>query len=322
MRIDCHMHVNFCGYDAKRIVAYLDAHKLDCCWLLTWEELNPVHPSYCHLSIREVIDTYTKYPSRIIPMYAPDPQNPEAPALLRHWYHQGVRGCAELKSVVNWQSPVTRNLLTVAQELELPVLFHMQEPSHFPNVLPTDDIFVQIAVKCLRTTRLFGLPKKLSNFVCDTIPTLTKWRDSRIIHFPGYMLDFVSLANALEDFPKLIFIGHGPLFWKCVDSKGINNDVTAYPRGPVDGKGLTFQLLEKYDNLYADLSGGSGLNFLTRDPAFTKRFISIFCKKLLYGTDNNGGEHYKYLESLRLSLDEKSNIFGLNAYNILSKNNR
>jgi predicted TIM-barrel fold metal-dependent hydrolase len=314
------MHVNFKGYDAQKIIAYLDAHNLDCCWLLTWEELKPINPAYSHLSIDEVINTYTNYPSRIIPMYAPDPQNPESPDLLRKWYHQGVRGCAELKSSVNWQSPETRNLLAVAQELEIPVLFHMEESYYIPNAFPTDDIIMQIVIKFLRTNRLLGLPKIFANLVCDKISALTKWRNNRIIHFPGYMLDFFSLSNALEDFPRLTFIGHGPLFWQGVDSKNVN-DVTIYPKGPVDGKGLTCQLLEKYNNLYADLSAGSGLNFLTRDRSFTKNFISRFSNKLLYGTDNMGSVHYKYIESLDLSSDEKSNIFGLNAYKILSKQN-
>ena len=319
MRIDCHMHVNFKGYDAKKIIAFLDANNIDCCWLLTWEEQKSVNPLYCHLSINEVMKTYTDYPSRIIPMYAPDPLRPEAADLLRHWYHKGIRGCGELKSIVNWQSPATRNLLKVAQELELPVLFHMEESSYFPTGAP-DDTFSHMACKCLRTNRLFGLPKKLSNFVCDTIPALTKWRDNHIVHFPGYMLDFFSLSSALEDFPKLIFIGHGPLFWKCVDSNGVS-DVTSYPKGPVDGKGLTCLLLEKYDNLYADISGGSGLNFLTRDPVFTRKFISRFYNRLLYGTDNTGNSHCEYIESLDLSSDKTSRIFGLNAYTILLKHN-
>lgn len=45
------------------------------------------------------------------------------------------------------------------------------------------------------------------------------------------------------------------------------------------------RLLEKYDNLYADISAGSGWNALTRDPDFTPGFVERHWRKLLFGTD-------------------------------------
>lgn len=44
-------------------------------------------------------------------------------------------------------------------------------------------------------------------------------------------------------------------------------------------------LLTKYDNVYGDLSAGSGLNALTRDEAFTTSFLRRHQDKLLYGSD-------------------------------------
>ncbi len=74
MNIDSHMHVNFKGLDASGIVSYLDREGLGKCWLLTWEEVSPKAPVYLHLSADEMFDAYRKYPERICPMYAPDPQ--------------------------------------------------------------------------------------------------------------------------------------------------------------------------------------------------------------------------------------------------------
>ena len=58
-----------------------------------------------------------------------------------------------------------------------------------------------------------------------------------------------------------------------------------YPKGPVKPGGLTDKLLGDYANLYADLSAGSGLNAITRDPEFYRGFIARHSAKLLWGSD-------------------------------------
>ena len=45
------------------------------------------------------------------------------------------------------------------------------------------------------------------------------------------------------------------------------------------------RLLADYDNLYADLSPGSGHNAMTRDPEFTSGFIGRHWRKLLWESD-------------------------------------
>jgi hypothetical protein len=44
-------------------------------------------------------------------------------------------------------------------------------------------------------------------------------------------------------------------------------------------------LLRQYPNLWADLSAGSGLNAISRDPAFGRAFLLEFQDKLLFGRD-------------------------------------
>ena len=44
--------------------------------------------------------------------------------------------------------------------------------------------------------------------------------------------------------------------------------------------------MEQYDNLWADLSAGSGYNAITRDEAFGLTFLERFQDKLMFGTDS------------------------------------
>lgn len=88
----------------------------------------------------------------------------------------------------------------------------------------------------------------------------------------------------LREFPNCIFVGHGPGFWANI-SGDYAEGMESYPKGKVAPHGAVDRLLQEYDNMYADLSAGSGWNALTRDPDFTPGFIARNWQKLLMGTD-------------------------------------
>ena len=58
----------------------------------------------------------------------------------------------------------------------------------------------------------------------------------------------------------------------------------AYPKGKVI-EGRLPELLRKFDNLYCDLSAGSGANALMRDPEYAVKFINEFADRIMYGCD-------------------------------------
>lgn len=90
------------------------------------------------------------------------------------------------------------------------------------------------------------------------------------------------LESCLKQFPDIAWVGHGPAFWSAIsgdDPRG------GYPPGPVTPGGAVDRLLADYDNLYADLSAGSGHNAMARDPEFTLGFIDRHWRKLLWGSD-------------------------------------
>ncbi len=91
------------------------------------------------------------------------------------------------------------------------------------------------------------------------------------------------MEAVLQEYPDCIFIGHGPVWWVNISADAQKEG--GYPQQPVVPTGAADRLLGDYDNMYADLSAGSGYNALTRDPEFTPGFIERHWRKLMFGTD-------------------------------------
>ncbi|MFH1903255.1 MAG: amidohydrolase family protein [Candidatus Omnitrophota bacterium] len=93
------------------------------------------------------------------------------------------------------------------------------------------------------------------------------------------------LERCLRKFPKLIILGHGPAFWSEIGALDTPAERAGYPKYPVKEEGAVPKLFRKCQNLYGDLSAGSGYNALARDPEYAVRFINEFQDRLLFGTD-------------------------------------
>jgi predicted TIM-barrel fold metal-dependent hydrolase len=91
------------------------------------------------------------------------------------------------------------------------------------------------------------------------------------------------LERCLRTFPNVRWCGHGPGFWAAIS--GDDDGQPGYPSGPVAPGGALDRLLERYDNLWLDLSARSGYNALVRDPEFTVGFVERHWRKMLLGTD-------------------------------------
>jgi predicted TIM-barrel fold metal-dependent hydrolase len=90
------------------------------------------------------------------------------------------------------------------------------------------------------------------------------------------------LEACLKEFPNVKFVGHGPGFWSAISA---DDPRGGYPKEPIKPHGAIDRLLAEYDNLYGDLSAGSGYNAMTRDPDYAHGFIQRHWRKLLFGTD-------------------------------------
>lgn len=93
------------------------------------------------------------------------------------------------------------------------------------------------------------------------------------------------LERVLRELPETVIIGHAMSFWSEISSEVDPKTRGGYPKGPVKSPGRLCELLRRYQNLYGDLSAGSGFNAISRDAEFGYWFLEEFQDKLLFGTD-------------------------------------
>ena len=114
------------------------------------------------------------------------------------------------------------------------------------------------------------------------------------------------LKKILKKYPKLKIFGHSQLFWAEISADVTEENRTGYPTGKVK-EGKLSELLRECPNLYCDVSAGSGLNSLRRDPEFTARFIEEFSDRLMFGLDicaTINGHQFQYDEFLNKFYDD------------------
>ena len=92
------------------------------------------------------------------------------------------------------------------------------------------------------------------------------------------------LERTLREFPDLTLVGHSQPFWAEMSADVTAQTRPGYPRGRVI-PGRVVELFERYENLYGDLSAGSGFNAVSRDPEFGYGFMERFQDRLMFGTD-------------------------------------
>ncbi len=127
------------------------------------------------------------------------------------------------------------------------------------------------------------------------------------------------LERVVREHSNVNFILHGPGWWSCMSA---DLPTEARPNTPVNGRGRTVRLLDSCDNLYGDLSAGSGYNALNRDIEFAKLFLRELNRKLLYGTDLEdffapAEVHRKLIDSLNLTQEAYENIYHRNLEKLL-----
>lgn len=126
-----------------------------------------------------------------------------------------------------------------------------------------------------------------------------------------------NLERALVACPQTQFVGHAPGFWREI-SGDCAGDSSAYPSGPIVPGGRLHGLFDRHENLFADLSAGSALNALKRDPEHARSFLIRFAHRLLFGRDFYGGELITFLNGLDLPEDVQDRIFRANVLRLVS----
>lgn len=121
-----------------------------------------------------------------------------------------------------------------------------------------------------------------------------------------------NLERAMQQCPDTVFIGHAPGFWGEIS--GGDDRLTGFKGNcPVAPGGRLYDLFDRYPNLYADISAGSGLNALRRDPDHAVRFLTSHSQRLLFGRDYYGGDLNAFLDTLNLADATRDSIYFKNA---------
>lgn len=126
-----------------------------------------------------------------------------------------------------------------------------------------------------------------------------------------------AFARAIKQCPETVFIGHGPGFWAHFSDDDLYKS-EMYPQGPVVPDGQVITLLRRHQNLYCDLSAGSGLNALSRDAACGRAFLEEFQDRALYARDCFDNRLQEFLNGLGLSKKILEKIYCRNAEKLIN----
>lgn len=149
------------------------------------------------------------------------------------------------------------------------------------------------------------------------LPVLFHMDNNRNTDKPG----LPGLEKVLQEVPNGVFIGHAQGWWASISGGVKPAELQAYPKGQVAPGGAIDRLMDKYPNLYGDLSAGSGANAIQRDLEFGREFLIRRADRLLFGTDylanNQEVPQFDLYESLDLPLDVQKKVFRENAKKLL-----
>lgn len=292
MRIDSHQHVFWHGRDAVGLIADMDAHQIDKAWLLSWEVLPHEDERIYHGVLN---------PTHI----RPDGTHPGIPLsdLIR------ARDAFPDRFVLGY--------FPHPQYSEAPKLFEAAVKIHGVRVcgewkfrLCFDD------PRCLEVYRVagkLGCPVVLHldvPYLADATTGEMRYQKN----WYGGTID--NLERALDACANTNFIGHAPGFWREI-SGDCNNDPAAYPEGLIMPGGRLRGLFDRHENLFADLSAGSALSALKRDPIHAKAFLMRYADRLLFGRDYYGADLLEFLIQLELPIQVQEQLFYKNALQLV-----
>lgn len=134
-------------------------------------------------------------------------------------------------------------------------------------------------------------------------------------------LGLPGLERMVRSYPDVPFIMHAHGWWAHISADVREEDVGSYPTRPVEPGGRCDELLSAYDNLYADISMGSGFNAITRDEEYGREFLERHHEKLLFGTDflyaDQKLPHYAFFEEFDLNERAWENVCYRNVERLL-----
>lgn len=129
------------------------------------------------------------------------------------------------------------------------------------------------------------------------------------------------LAKVLEEIPNGVFIGHAQGWWASISGDVTKPEMQQYPNKKVAPGGAIDDLMDRFDNIYGDVSAGSGANAMLRDMDFAREFVIRRADRLLFGTDylapGQAVPQFSLYKELELPDDVQEKVFRANARRLL-----
>lgn len=284
MIIDIHNHPDYHGHSVEKVIANMDACGIDVACLLSWEapknDYDPTNKM-----------NFSPFSENPFPFERCVEYKKAAPDRFLLGFCPDPR---QPDAINRLKAAVSLYDISICGELKLRMMYDNPD-----------------AIQLYRVCGEYGLPVLMHFDYCLPLhPVGNPWQD----YWYGGGID--ALERVLALCPETNFIGHAPGFWAHIS----NDDqyaTFAYPKGAVIPGGRIEQLLEKYPNLYCDISAGSGHNALNRDHEFTRGFLDRWQDRILYARDYFDNIHRELLESIGISDTIKKKLYEDNARKIL-----
>ncbi len=129
------------------------------------------------------------------------------------------------------------------------------------------------------------------------------------------------LEKVLQSVPDATLIGHAQGWWASISGSVTAQELGRYPKSAVTPGGAIDRLMDKYPNLYGDLSAGSGANAIERDLKFGREFLTRRSDRLMFGTDyladGQAVPQFELLDRIQLPDEVRRKVFRENARRVL-----
>lgn len=285
--IDTHQHVFWHNKDDRGLIADMDAHAIEYAWLLSWE-IPPAEDNHQYHAVLNPLNVR--------------PDGTHAGITLRDLIT--ARDRYPKRFVLGYcPHPAVGNAPAL---LRAAVGIHgVKVCGEWKFRIPFDD------PRCLELYRVAG-ELKLPVVLHLDVPYLVNKEGKRTYQPLWYGGTVENLERALQACPETIFIGHAPGFWREI-SGDASTATGAYPDGPVKPGGRLYELFDHCPNLWADLSAGSALTALRRDPKNAVQLLTRYQDRLLFARDFYGQDLHQFLQTLDLSAEITEKIYHRNA---------
>ena len=282
MIIDIHNHPDWHGHNCRKCVENMDQYGIDITWILSWESPGDEYdPTVLGVTGSDGPATLSQCVSYV----------EKAPSRFILGYCPDIR---KPEAIDRMNAAITIYGAKVCGELKLRMMYDNRDAIRFFRFCGEKNIPVLVHID-------YEFPTN------SVYPRPNYWYGGGIEAF----------ERAIRQCPETIFIGHAPGFWAHISGDDLY-DKQIYPTGKVQPGGKLIQMLKEYRNLYCDLSAGSGLNALKRDPKFAKGFITEYQDRLLYGRDYFDNLHQEFINSLGLPKSVLNKIYADNALKLVA----